>query len=370
MASESEIIPELVENKLRKIWEMQGSPAFFAGASTLWREAKGRIPRLSKRMVEDFLHRQYTYTLHKQRRRRFGRNRTVAVAVDSHWQADLIDMQQFKKFNLAKFILVVIDVLSKYTWLRALKNKTPEAVLEAFLDILSASGRSPWQLLTDKGTEFKSVFHRTLEDRLGIAHVFSESPDIKTSVCEWRNRDVQGRLRKYFTRTNGWEWESVLPGLEKSLNGAYSRVLGTSPAQATPAKQAEIFRRLYGSGGRDIVGPPPTFGFKLGERVRIQTERAAFTKGTAPRFSKEIFVVAERVPRRPPVYKISDLNGEMIRGVFYGSELVKAGERNQPQPHQHHHQRRGHEAGGRGGRASARGARGRGRGRGRGRSGP
>ena len=51
------------------------------------------------------------------------------------------------------YLLVLIDVLSKYVWVIPTKNKTARSLLEAFDSILS-EGRKPEKLRTDKGTEF------------------------------------------------------------------------------------------------------------------------------------------------------------------------------------------------------------------------
>ena len=45
--------------------------------------------------------------------------------IDEIWTADLIDMQSFSKFNNGiKYLLMVIDVFSKYGWIVPLKSKT------------------------------------------------------------------------------------------------------------------------------------------------------------------------------------------------------------------------------------------------------
>ena len=47
---------------------------------------------------------------------------------------------------------MVIDVFSKYGWIRGLKDKKTETVRLAFADILR--DRKPKMLWTDKGSEF------------------------------------------------------------------------------------------------------------------------------------------------------------------------------------------------------------------------
>ena len=97
---------------------------------------------------------QDTYILHKPVRRHLKRNRVVVGGLDSMWQADLAEMQTMKEFNDGyRYLLVCIDVFSKYSWIVPIKSKTGPALVEAFKVILS-SGRKPEKIMTDQGTEF------------------------------------------------------------------------------------------------------------------------------------------------------------------------------------------------------------------------
>jgi hypothetical protein len=103
------------------------------------------------------------YTLHKPMRRHFKRNRVIVGGIDQQWQMDLADMQSMQKFNDGyRYLLVCVDVFSKYAWLVPLKNKTGPTLVEAFKVILS-SGRKPEKIMTDQGTEFfnsTNIFER------------------------------------------------------------------------------------------------------------------------------------------------------------------------------------------------------------------
>ena len=58
-----------------------------------------------------------------------------------------------KENDGVNYLLVVVDVLSKYVRVRPMKNKTARSVLEAFDSILS-EGIKPEKLRTYEGTEF------------------------------------------------------------------------------------------------------------------------------------------------------------------------------------------------------------------------
>ena len=42
-------------------------------------------------------------------------------AIDEIWATDLIDMQAFSKDNGIKYLLTVMDILSKFDWIVSLK---------------------------------------------------------------------------------------------------------------------------------------------------------------------------------------------------------------------------------------------------------
>ena len=68
--------------------------------------------------------------LHKPVRRKFERRRVLVSGIDKIWAADLADMKAFSKFNRGfNFLLLVIDIFSKYGWIIPLKIKRVKASL-------------------------------------------------------------------------------------------------------------------------------------------------------------------------------------------------------------------------------------------------
>jgi hypothetical protein len=55
------------------------------------------------------------------------------VGIEDQWSADLMDMVKFSKYNDGfSYILVVIDVFSKYLGLQKLKDKKGPSVASVF----------------------------------------------------------------------------------------------------------------------------------------------------------------------------------------------------------------------------------------------
>ena len=57
--------------------------------------------------------------------------------IDDVWEADLLQLTTIKDYNDGyNYILVVIDVLSKYAWVEPIKDKTARNVASAFARII------------------------------------------------------------------------------------------------------------------------------------------------------------------------------------------------------------------------------------------
>ena len=85
--------------------------------------------------------------------RKFQRRRVHVNAIDEIWAADLIGMQAFSKDdNGIKYLLIVIDIFSKFVWIIPLKRKIGQEVANAFSRILKERRRS--KMWVDGGCEF------------------------------------------------------------------------------------------------------------------------------------------------------------------------------------------------------------------------
>ena len=94
------------------------------------------------------------YTLHKPRRRRFTTVPVIVGGLDDQWVADFVEVQPLAKYNRGiRYLLTVLDVLSKYAWVQPLKAKTGVALVHAFDKILK-QGRRPNRSKRIEGRNF------------------------------------------------------------------------------------------------------------------------------------------------------------------------------------------------------------------------
>ena len=75
--------------------------------------------------------------------------------IDNMRGADLADVQMISKFNKGfRFLLCVIDIYSKYTWVIPLKYKKGITITNAFQKVLNESNLKSNKIWVDKDSEF------------------------------------------------------------------------------------------------------------------------------------------------------------------------------------------------------------------------
>ena len=258
--------------------------------------------------------------LHKPIRRKFKKRLVVAKNVDDIWAADLVEMQPLAKYNNGqKYILMIIDVFSKYGWAVPIKSKTGLAVADALKKVLK-EGASPAMLWTDKGKEFYNKNVATLLHKHNIK-LYSTENEEKASVVERWNRTIKTNMWKYFSANNTKRYIDILQKLIDKYNNTKHSSIGMKPTVARePLSYQHVFENLYAKNTKERRKEPK---FHLGDKVRIMKKKKHFEKGFTPNWTEEIFTINKVKSTKPPTYIIQDLNGETIKGSFYEAELQK-----------------------------------------------
>ena len=234
--------------------------------------------------------------------------------IDKIWAADLADMKAFEDYNDGyTFLLLVIDIFSKYGWIVPLKNKKGKTVAEALKNIFEE--RKPEKLWTDKGTEFKN------KDVKKLIEIYSTENEEKSSVVERWIRTMKEKMWKYFTDNNTYTYMDVLPELVKDYNNTVHSSIKMTPIEASKKKnELTVWRNLYPDRYKIYDLTPK---FSVGDKVRITKKKKVFEKGYTTKWTEEIFKIKEIQNTNPITYKLQDLNDKEIKGTFYEPELQK-----------------------------------------------
>ncbi|KAL3069135.1 hypothetical protein niasHT_034365 [Heterodera trifolii] len=266
---------------------------------------------------------QRTYTLHRQAKRRYRRLPTLAPGLHTEWQADLAIFDRLAKQNRGyQYLLVCIDTLSRQVFVEPVKTKTSVNMIRAFGRIFKRSKYIPWKVLTDQGKEFTARTVQHFFRAKDVEHFcMLTSPQFHAGMAERANRSIKERLYRYFTERNTYTWIDVVQDIVRAINHSPNSSIGMRPADVN-FKNAEALRQKLHNAAENVVRRQPRY--RVGDRVRIEKYKHVFQKGYLPRFTNELFTVAEvHTERSPVVYRLRDDHNEIISGNRTNSFRVR-----------------------------------------------
>ena len=146
--------------------------------------------------------------VHKQVTKKFKRRKVYARFKDNIWAADLAEMESLSSKNKnVKYLLCVIDVFTKYAWVKPLKDKKGKTVLNAFIEIVNESNRKPNKLWVDQGREFYNKLMQEWLDNNDIL-MYSTHNEGKSVIAERFIKTLKSKIYKKMTANDN---KSCLP---------------------------------------------------------------------------------------------------------------------------------------------------------------
>ena len=128
----------------------------------------------NKSNAKKWLTSQLTYQLHKPIKLKYPTCKYSLHGVDVQFQADLVDMSKYANVNNGyKWMLMCMDLFSRYAWAIPVKTKSAENVLAA-IKLVFAEHRPSELFQTDEGKEF---YNKPIGDylkSLDIHHLCSQ----------------------------------------------------------------------------------------------------------------------------------------------------------------------------------------------------
>ena len=252
---------------------------------------------VSKKQAQDFVNRQADKQLFA--KAPTSDSQTAARSDNSEWQADLIDLKQFKTNCGA--ILIVINVFNRKIAMEGLPNKTAAQTQQAFRRILNRMPK-PQILSSDLGNEFSGVFNTMLEEK-GIAHRYKDPRNINSlAVLDKAIQTVKTTLFQKMTRQNTKKWDGFIKEVEDGYNetindgalggNAPNDVEGDSESSKVVRFQLMKANAEKFESNHEIAEKKMTTVKDAGQ-YRVALKQETFDRGFKPRYENQISTVRE-----------------------------------------------------------------------------
>jgi len=303
-----------------------------------------RVPPL--KLIQQWLQEKRPHTLHKPARKNYKMKKVIVAGVNIQLQMDLIDMQAWASGNDGfRYILLAIDCFSRFGYARPLKTKQGQLVNKNMESILVEAekriDRRIKYIQVDQGTEF---YNKHVKGMLENRHVslFSTKSPTKAQMVERLIRTLRSRQERYNTFRGKRRWVESFPLLVNSYN---KTIHSSLPEKMTPAdvnlkNERLVWRHLYADvllktpksleiklkalkNGRPIFQKKESKRFNVGDPVRLSKRKQLFEKAYYQNYTDEIFFVAHVSKSTvPPTFRVADVEGELLEGIFYSQELT------------------------------------------------
>ncbi len=232
---------------LSDIYYSPENPYSFGGVEKLYTASEKAGKSYSRKSIQKWLEGEDSYTLFKQRRTRYPTRRTVARNVDEYHQCDLAQVSNVSEHNDGvTFLLCVVDVFSRFSFVRPLRTKTGPEVKTAFESIYSGPGaRVPIALASDKGSEFLAKPVQMYFKKMGIHHFTLQNRN-KAGICERYIKTLKSKIQKFMDARGDYRYIDTLEDFVSAYNAAPHSSVGMAPKDVSIENASTVYRNLYG----------------------------------------------------------------------------------------------------------------------------
>ena len=199
-----------------------------------------------------------------------------------------------------KYLLVAVDVLSRFVRVQTMKTKYAKDTLQAFKKMIFPKNTSE-KLWVDKGTDVGGTFKNFCKEK--SIEVYSTMSETKAAFAERAIQSLKHIIYRYIE--DHGEKFIFKPQFVSTMNCRINRSIGKSPRDV---KNTDFLSILYNK----PLTKYRKLKFKVGDRVRISKNDIPFRKGYKPQFTDEIFKFSAVSTKKPPTYIIKDLDKEEI----------------------------------------------------------
>ena len=147
--------------------------------------------------------------------------------------------------------------------------------------------------------------------------IYYTKSNLKAVIIEKFNRSLRELMMKEFVKNNTI-WYNILQKLIKFYNNRYHNTIKDKPINIDKSNEKYIKNTIY---TYNITNKIPKF--KINDIVRISLKRRElFDKPFDNiKWSEELFKIHSINKSNVITYKITDMNNEIIQGIFYEKEL-------------------------------------------------
>lgn len=228
------------------------------------------------------------------------------------YQIDIIVYRKYKYHNY-QYILVMIDIYSRYTMAKAMTNRNLKTIIENFEEMIKENGL-PYKLQCDN--EFNKPEFLKLLKFYDIDVIFSDPNQInKNPIVERVNSTIEVLLQKLRISLNNPNWKSYLSDAIQNYNTTYHTTVKANP------KDIFEFEEINNQNIVEVKN-----SYNVADKVKIIKKSHPFDKVDVIKMSDKTYIIESikgekiKLYNETKLYKPYELN-KIITSTGY-DELI------------------------------------------------
>jgi len=198
-------------------------------------------------------------------------------------------VDSFKKSEY-KYALCCIDVFSRKAYVIPMKDKTTEAVIEAFESIIDKEN-TPKIIMSDQDSVFTSAaFEKILDKYQIILNLYIKGDHNALGIIDAYAKRLKLQLAKYVLINNHEiKWNQLLNEVVSNYNNTPNRSI--NDIKPNEAHLEQNIETIFGINVFKKKGMKIESDLVRGDLVRIRILKNINTKSSSPQFSNEVYSV-------------------------------------------------------------------------------
>ena len=249
----------------------------------------------------------------------YATNKTDVYYIDDIWSVDILDLKDYGPENNRsyRYVLVIIDIFSKYGWTVSLKSRNAITIKDSFENVLISSKRKPYLIETDGGKEFYNNIFQEFLNKNNVK-LYSRNVSLGAFFAERFNKTIRDLLKRPVFQKGDSNWIDDLQTITKQYNNRVHTSAKLSPKDASLKKnEGFVYKNLLDK--RKKVNPK----FQINDLVRTADLKRTFSKGDTTNWSYKLYKITEIIKDTIPSYKLDNLKERYNESLLKKTELTK-----------------------------------------------
>jgi transposase InsO family protein len=294
------------EQKKQAMQQEFNSSFLRLGRDSFFNKLRDKYANITRVESFEFLRKQEIYQMHLQQPRERVVKPNIEKKINSRFQMDHVDLKKYEEDNDGyKFLFVVVDVFSRYAWVKATYGKGSKEVVDCLREILDdnekLTGEYPSVIQSDNAQEFHAVDLAGFLKRRDIKQIWSPSylPQMQ-AIVERLNRTIKGAIFTNFTKQENEEFIDIIDKIVYEYNHTVHSSIKDKPANIHKYGRKNIKQlNLVNKRQQDWAGTGRTYPkLRIGSKVRLHIltkkqnrMKEKYAKKYLPQWSEKVYKV-------------------------------------------------------------------------------